>query len=366
MKAFLTILWVGSVVLIVFVGGSLVALQLSGLDIGVPGLGAGNDRDQALVVRSDEQVAETTAMVERVWREWASRNRLTAAAMAYGEAGEVRHTAAIGDYDRRPQAVMSLSKAITGICLNEVLKESDATWNTTIGDLSQDLTDARATPSPAAYPITLGQLVTHTSGLSPDLTQGKMAGRYHGNVGLHRRITWETLRGDGIKGNRGSYEYSNTNYAVLATVIEVLSGERYKDACTTRVMAPAGVTTAIVNGRRGSMSGYGGWEMQAADYARFAGHWFGPDSDYAKNPMAAPTHAIHQGVYGLGVEVYHRGRRQRIQHTGRLCSKTNARNRVGATFLVNASGRVFVATWNDCIDFARYRDLLNAVHDAMR
>ena len=300
--------------------------------------------------------------IERIWRDWMARHGIETSAMAVGAAGEVIHSAGAGRDPAAPRPVASLSKAITALCVNDILQGAGLTWSTTMGDIAEALGTARVTPPYHVRAITLGQLVTHSGGLSPDITQGDMVSRLHGSLGLHRRIAWQAMQKDAVRGEPGTYFYSNTNYALLGTVAEALTGDTYAAACMDRIAAPAGATGAVIEGRMGSMSSYAGWEISAEDFTRLAMHWFGADRPWVADPAAYP---LVKG-YGLGVDVTGKGADAVMTHAGRLCSREDPDNNIGALFVATGEGIAFAANWDGCMQPGVYTDLSQAISRALR
>lgn len=198
------------------------------------------------------------ADLEAEWRAWMTANDLTDGAMVVLMPDGTMHRVGLERETNASVPVASLSKAITGICMDIVLQEQGLGWYTTLGDIAPQMSAVRVTPQPWNAQITLASLANHTSGLSPDLTQGTMGSTLHGALGLHRRIGSEALREENIRGTARDYFYNNTNYAVLDVVIEALTGQSYADACMDRVVTPAGITDATIHGRMGSRSSTAG------------------------------------------------------------------------------------------------------------
>jgi CubicO group peptidase (beta-lactamase class C family) len=303
-----------------------------------------------------------TAAIEAEWRAWMAENAITEGAMALALPDGRVIGAAMDRDPTAPVPVASLSKAITGLCLDGLLTEHDLTWDTTLGDIAAEMSAAGVTPRPWNEAITLGGLVTHTAGLQPDLTQGDMVSRTHGALGLHRRIASEALAEGAIRGTPGTSFYSNTNYAVLGVAIEGLSGRSYAQTCMERVLRPAGIDAAVIEGRMGSMSSYAGWEISAEDYARLARHWFTAGQPHVDAPEGRPD----ADGYAMGYSISGSGRAAMVTHNGRLCFDSAAREGHGATFLALGEGMAFAATWGNCIDTGQYGRLIDRITPLMR
>lgn len=315
-------------------------------------------REAAAPVLSPARIAE----IETVWRNWLQEAEISAGAMALAlPDGRVVGTGTGRDI-ATTAPVASLSKAITGLCLDGLLAEHGLGWDTRLGDIAAQMSAAGLTPRPWNAHLTLGGLATHTSGLAPDMTQGDMLSRTHGALGLHRRIASEALAEGAMRGTPGEYFYSNTNYAVLGVVIEALSGRSYAATCMDRVLRPAGIEGAIIEGRMGSMSSYAGWEISAGDYARLARHWFTEGNAHVDMPQGRPA----AGDYAIGYTLNGAGRDAQASHSGRLCLDREAREGHGALFVAEGTGVAFAANWANCIDMRHYRDLQARIAPLLR
>ncbi|WP_461425027.1 serine hydrolase domain-containing protein [Gymnodinialimonas sp.] len=278
--------------------------------------------------------------LEADWRAWMAANGLSEGAMTVLFPDGTMHRAALGRATDTSVPVASLSKAITGICMDVVLQEQGLGWYTTLGEIAPQMSAVRVTPQPWNANITLASLANHTSGLAPDLTQGTMGSTLHGALGLHRRIASEALREENMQGTPRAYFYNNTNYAVLGVAIEALTGQTYAEACMDRVVTPAGVTDATIHGAMGSRSSYGGWEMSAESYARLAQHWFTDGAGIVERPFDRPMH----DNYALGYAIEGRGTSAHVSHAGNFCYSDGSGN--GAYFHARGDGTVFVANWS--------------------
>lgn len=300
------------------------------------------------------------ADLEADWRGWMTANGLTEGAMVVLMPDGTMHRVGLERTTDASVPVASLSKAITGICMDIVLQEQGLGWYTTLGDIAPQMSAVRVTPQPWNARITLASLANHTSGLSPDLTQGTMGSTLHGALGLHRRIASEALREENIRGTAREYFYNNTNYAVLGVAIEALTDQSYADACLDRVVTPAGITDATIHGRMGSRSSYGGWEMSAESYARLAQHWFSAGNDPIDRPFDRPMH----DNYALGYINHGRGEDAQVSHAGRFCYSDG--DSTGAYFHARGDGTVFSANWSGACVSASDTGLGTAISATMR
>ncbi|MEJ6394337.1 serine hydrolase domain-containing protein [Gymnodinialimonas sp. 2305UL16-5] len=285
-----------------------------------------------------------SAALDAAWQSWMAERNVTEGALVLLSPDGQLHRSALGRATSDIVPVASLSKTITGLCLDDILQEQDLSWYTRLGDIRDQMSAIRVTPQSWNEHITLAALATHTSGLSPDLTQGLMGSELHGALGLHRRTATEALREDNIQGRSGTYFYSNTNYAVLGVVIEALTGESYAQTCAARVLAPAGITDAVIEGRMGSMSSFAGWELSAESYARLAQHWFTAGRDAIDRPFERPMH----DNYTIGYRIIGDGPSAIVTQAGRYCHSRPERSN-GAFFVARGDGTVAMATWAGCV-----------------
>jgi CubicO group peptidase (beta-lactamase class C family) len=126
------------------------------------------------------------------------------------------------------------------------------------GKLSYDDTLTRFFPGFPNYgkTITIRNLLNHTSGVKDyeDVYEQQMAGTPPDKIPqLHDqdvlRLLEEQDSGAFAPGTR--WRYSNSGYAMLAMVVERISGQRYEDSLQHRIFAPLGMahTLAYVQGR---------------------------------------------------------------------------------------------------------------------
>jgi N-acyl-D-aspartate/D-glutamate deacylase/CubicO group peptidase (beta-lactamase class C family) len=97
--------------------------------------------------------------------------------------------------------------------------------------------------APASWrPITLQQLLTHTSGIA-NYTEGKVDYRRDYTEADLVRLAYESPL-DFAPGDQ--WKYSNTGYVILGALVRKASGQFYGDVLRERVFKPLGMTTARV------------------------------------------------------------------------------------------------------------------------
>ncbi|MBY6162255.1 beta-lactamase family protein [Mameliella alba] len=226
----------------------------------------------------------------------------------------------------------SLSKAVTGLCAASLVRDGLMRWDDPLDRWIADGGD-----------ITLGELVTHTSGIWPDSTQGPMADWRGDTTRRWQEVTATALDRRHQQGTRGKYQYNNENYAILGLVIEEVGGDWYDKVCQPRVLDPLGITTARLSAEYGGYGPWGGWQMSVQDYARLMRGSFA-----ATDPTLSPRADLGDGAYyGLGMLFRITRDTANHWHFGALCFEDAG---LGA-YAVNWAGKyTIVAAYGACVD----------------
>lgn len=247
---------------------------------------------------------------------------------------------AVADHGRssnEPVEMASLSKAITALCAEGLVREGKLNWDDT----------AHSTLGQGPE-VSLAELVTHAGGVWPDGTQGLrgVARFYSGEdaAGVAKRIRNRALQDK-------TFRYNNENYALISLMITAASGESYEQACRTRVLAPAGVQDARPSPVTGASLAWGGWQMSVQDYAKFHSYWFGIAGLVRTQAKELPSVQIGAAQYGLGA--FYRGSvtDRAYWHFGGLCIP--GKLRAGAFVATYGSGWTVVAAYDACLNDER-------------
>ena len=146
--------------------------------------------------------------------------------------------AGVATSDSASYRLASLSKQFTAAAIILLVRDGRLAYDTRIGEVLPDLpTHARD--------VTVRQLLTHTSGLwaYESFVPGSQTVQVRdGDVpGLLARADSTYFRpGSG-------YRYSNTGYALLALIVEKLSGQRYAQFLHDRIFAPLGMNATVAH-----------------------------------------------------------------------------------------------------------------------
>lgn len=252
------------------------------------------------------------------FRDWTERYGVTDAAIAVTVDGVVVGTDAIGDYTPDlPVPVASESKAITGLCVARLVDDGRLGFDATLGDLLPAFFDANAVDERATG-ITIGELLTHTSGIVNDPTQGTSLNQFRPFSEAAPAAVLAAALARSLGAEPGSrYAYNNANYAALQLVVERITQQDYEAACRELVLDPAGVLNADLNPDWRMMGGFGGWRISVTDFARVL-RYFLPDSDLLGLPVDDwPSTDLGGGAsYRLGVLVREAGTGHNFWHQG--------------------------------------------------
>jgi CubicO group peptidase (beta-lactamase class C family) len=147
-----------------------------------------------------------------------------------------------------PFATYSMGKMFTSVAIAQLVAQGKLSWDDTVAKVLPSYPNKEA-----AKVLTIRQLLTHTGGV-PDVFLSKkfdMSKHYASHEAMLPDFADAPLNANHGK----SFDYSNGNFAVLAAVVEQLSGLRYDEYLERNVFAPAGMKRTD--------------EKSAVGYARF-------------------------------------------------------------------------------------------------
>ena len=305
------------------------------------------------VVPSASRAETDAARAEGVmaaFEHWAQENALNGA-IAVLKDGIVLRQLGVGQDANAPVETASLSKAITAICVSELVARGALSYG-----------DSAAHHLGRGPDVTVAQLLTHTAGLGADSTQFSMQVWFGSASPRHARVLEAVmLRPWFLRGRLvpETYHYSNENYALLGLIIEAVSDTSYEQACRDLVLTPAKAA-----GQPSPLSGaflpWGGWRMTLADYGRFHATWFGRNNARAQTPLQSPAAKIGSDYYyGLGSIFRSDVTGTHYWHTGALCFP--GRLNVGSFAASWANGWTVATSYDKCIDDKPLRQLQRAL-----
>lgn len=189
-------------------------------------------------------VRDLTTAVDSVMRDYASPDGPGASVLIRRDGATILAKSwGLADVERRVMAtphtnyrLASLTKQFTATAIM-LLKED--------GQLRYDDSIARYLPDlpPAARAVTIRMLLTHTSGLwaYEDFVPDSQTTQVH-DADVPALIAHAD---SGYFPPGSAYRYSNTGYALLALIVEKLSGEPFARFLDDRIFAPLGMTHTV-------------------------------------------------------------------------------------------------------------------------
>lgn len=159
--------------------------------------------------------------------------------------GEIRTAGLGGAGGETPFELGSITKAITGMLLADLVDDGVVALDDTLGELLPDV--AFADPDLAA--TTLEQLATHRSGLPRDVP-GHYLGRFGQMVGADPfgELSPQDMLDAAATAEVGEREvaYSNFGFALLGQALAERTGTSYRDLLRARVLDPLGMDDTVV------------------------------------------------------------------------------------------------------------------------
>ena len=256
------------------------------------------------------------ARMEAAFATWAAKWGVQNASLAIMRGAKLIGQGQTGDYEPDEDVpVASLSKAITGVCVAKLVEAKRLKYSDTIGKLLKPYFKANKPVDNAAKQITVAELLTQTSGIAYDPTQGTgiFSGAYDlTKTNMPEQLTLALQRSLGAK----TFFYNNINYDALGMVIEAVADKPYDKHCAKTVLKPAGAK-AKLNPPLRILNAYGGWKISAINYARFLDS-LRPAAKLMKSaPNKWPKYSFGNGAYySIGMFLRQNGTSYNFWHDG--------------------------------------------------
>lgn len=250
---------------------------------------------------------------------WADKHNLPNAALTIFDGPEMSGAAAIGAHDPDIAApIASLSKTITGLCVLNLAARGkldlDAPIVETLPNFFSDIqpSDARAKN------ITVAHLLTHSSGITYDPTQGVDFRQFRPfNRSSSEQIAQAALSKDlgQIPGEK--FHYNNANFSLVEIVIANTTGQNPNQFCSETILDPVGITSAKINPDWAVLGGFGGWQISTNDFAKLF-TYFDAKTTLIELPFDKwPKIDLGGGAYyGPGVLMRENGNGYNFWHSG--------------------------------------------------
>lgn len=130
----------------------------------------------------------------------------------------------------------SLSKLFTAVAIAQLVEKGRLAFDSSVTSVLPDY------PNPqVGRRITIHHLLTHTSGLPDFYRNGKLRALEDSIHAL--RDFWRTFALDSLWSEPGArFDYSNSNYILLGSIIERVSGVSFEEYVKRHIFDPAGMT----------------------------------------------------------------------------------------------------------------------------
>lgn len=307
----------------------------------------------ALVLAAPAAAFDASATAEAVikaWDGWMDRHKVPAGAIILSYQGEV-----IAEHGRKRSVddavtVASLSKAITAVCAARAAETAGKSINAPMAEVIPAALAEHAPRDDKFAAITLAHLITHTSGLDTDYHRAELPKlrSFEKENKLWQFSKVSALELSGAPGS-ASYRYSNANYLVLGLAIEEMTGEPYETYCQREVLAPVGADSGQLSQKWRVMTSWGGWEISARDYLKFAeANFTGRNAaDRVQGlPMSVPYVNDRGTRYGLGMHYRRNSAGLNAWHNGSWTGvKGRVTDRYGAYVAVYGNGLTVVTNY---------------------
>ena len=135
------------------------------------------------------------------------------------------------------------TKAMTATLVAGLVEQGHLKWDTTVAELFPDMADKF---HPDLRGVTMLQLLSHRSGLRPNLDLGRFLGDDVKQLRL--RAVREELAKSPTHKPGSHYEYSNLGYIIAGAVVERVTGKTWEEAIREQVFAPLKMTSAGFGG----------------------------------------------------------------------------------------------------------------------
>lgn len=298
--------------------------------------GCAATKEQAIDVKTipnAQQVEKTTTRLIDTFNNFLDRNAIRNGAIAISYKGKLVGQSGKNRTAADPARLASLSKGITAVCTIHALENTNFNVNTPLQILIPDKLNSVANGLHQFGPITINQLITHTSGIRTKhlSLQGRFIRRYN-----REQKSWQLnniMKYKPASGHGRNYFYSNANYLILGLVIERLTQTGYEEYCSNTIFSPLGISAAKLTPRWRILSAYAGWELSPIDHLRFINRYFTNNWISAFYKLRDfKTVSNESAQYGLGAWMREHRNGMRFWHNGTITWNSTQQNARFASF----------------------------------
>ena len=294
---------------------------------------------------------QTAEAVDKAVAEWMKQKGVASAELAVGFQGNQVGAYGHGWKPTEPHLLASLSKAITAVCVAELIDQGKLKFIDTVGAvLAKDLEVTGEPIDPRFKGLSIRQLLTHRAGIEKN-TFGNattMEGAF--------KTTVQTKLRDDV-----NFFYSDSGYMVLGMVAQRVTGQPYADTCR-KVLTETGASGTI-EPSLAERAPNGAWVMSAVDYLKFLS-FFDANSGRLKLTKAF-LRTPPGGNYSFGAFVKMTAAGVTLSHTGLVHQKGPHPLSGGSYYIVNPAGWTVVVIFSGENPDAVYNALAAAIDKAL-
>ena len=143
----------------------------------------------------------------------------------------------------------SCGKSITALLAATFVEQGALSWDTSVNDVFPEIDRAS---SRVRAGVSLRELLSHTAGIEPFTSDQDVFGAdselaaFSGPLEEARRSFALWLLAQPLFGEVGEFHYSNAGYAIVAAMLEEVSGKPFEQLVQERIFGPLGLESAIV------------------------------------------------------------------------------------------------------------------------
>jgi CubicO group peptidase (beta-lactamase class C family) len=320
-----------------------------------------------LLTARNAAAADTQILrIEKAFEEWISRYSVTNASLVIARHGSIVGKVSHGtEGPHKPAPVASLSKAITGICIAKLVEAGRLQYKTQLGLVLKDYFANHPPRDNRVRSITIRHLLTHTSGITNDPSQGAALEEFRPFTESSMDKQFDRTLSALLSQKPGDkWTYNNMNYVALGVVIETLTAETYERYCGREVLEAVGVNGATINPDWRVMGAYGGWKISAEGYTRFL-DYFDPSKKLLQSrPADWPKAIVGNGaMYSMGTYMRKAGSGYNFWHVGSW-ERHQPNASFGAFYAKWHQGISVVATYEPTASDAASYDLDSSLYRA--
>ena len=224
-----------------------------------------------------------------------SQYQVPAASVAIMKDGHLMSTLGVGGMAAAaPAAIASLSKAITAVCVAQIVDSGRLSFTAPLGSvLARTFARLGQPADPRFKAITIEQLLMHRAGLAREPQGGPVARDLTGRF-------INTLATPLADDPGGAMVYSNIGYVTLGMVVEAVTGSAYERYCRDAVLKPMKVAGTIDPQLRHARRAVAGACRRSTTRGLSRCSIRGPPAS-ARSRGNGRRRAIARRAYGLGI-----------------------------------------------------------------